>query len=407
MKFEILKAKNGEDTVKVNNLLLYSKYRPVEDARRFIDKEFIQEAKGYLLVGLGLGYHLKALQDLVEPHKEIIVLVLDQKELNCYKGSEFEMELSHKKNIQLFVNISDLALNTDYQVIIPHVWLPIIGQDHPLYSFLMDIKMKQMSYKRFAPLMEENFKINIQLDDFKLKTIKESLKDKKIAALVSSGPSLNETKNWLKKVNEDVFILSVGSALKPLLDAGITPNAAIISDPQPLIMKQFSEIEFKGDLFYLCTADNNTVNNHKYNRCVLLQNGYSLAEKLATELKYPTLDTGGSVATLAFSLLEYLEFKRLVLFGQDLGFSSNESHVIGSTSGRTVSDIEKLLTVECNAGKEINTTNTLYSYLKWFNSVVQDTRVEVYNTALYGAKIEGTQLINEKQFCELISKGNI
>ncbi|MGE7690587.1 6-hydroxymethylpterin diphosphokinase MptE-like protein [Lysinibacillus sp. NPDC097214] len=407
MKFEIFEAKNGENTLKVNNLLLYSKYRPLEDARRFIDKEYDQEAKGYLLVGLGLGYHLKALQDLVEPYKEILVLVLDKKELDCFKDSKIEMELRHKKNVQIIDSIIDLAMNTDYQVIIPHVWLPVMGQDHPLYSFLMDIKIKQMSYKRFAPLMEQNFKINIQLDDFKLMIIKESLKDKKIAALVSSGSSLNETKKWLEKVNEDIYILSVGSALKPLLDAGITPHAAIISDPQPLIMKQFNKIQYNGDLFYLCTADNNTVNNYKNNRCVLLQNGYSLAEELATELKYPTLDTGGSVATLAFSLLEHLDFKHLVLFGQDLGFSSNESHVIGSTSGRTVEDIEQLLTVECNAGKMISTTKTLYSYLKWFNSAVQDTSVEVYNTALYGAKIEGTQLINEQQFCELISKGSI
>ncbi|MEX3745388.1 MULTISPECIES: motility associated factor glycosyltransferase family protein [Lysinibacillus] len=407
MKFEILKAKNGENTLKVNNLFLYGKYRPVEDASRFIDKEYDKEAKGYLLVGLGLGYHLMALHKLIEPHKELIVFVLNKKEKDFFKDSEIERELRHRKNIKLIYNISDLVLNTDYQIIIPHVWLSVMGQDHPLYSFFMDIKIKQMSYKRFAPLLEQNFKINIQLDDFKLMRIKESIKDKKIAALVSSGPSLNETKNWLKNIKEDIFILSVGSALKPLLNAEVTPHAVIISDPQPLIMKQFSDIQYNGDLFYLCTADNNTVNSHKHNRCVLLQNGYPFAEKLAAELKYPTLDTGGSVATLAFSLLEYIGFEQVILFGQDLGFTGSESHVSGSTSGRNVGEAEKLLMIECNADKVISTTNTLYSYLKWFNNAVQNTSVEVYNTALYGAKIEGSQFLNEQQFCKLFSKGSI
>lgn len=407
MIFEILEAKNGENTLKVNNLFLYSKYRPVEDARRFIDKEYDKEAEGYLLIGLGLGYHLKALHELIEPHKELIVFVLNKKEIDFFKDSEIERKLRHRKNIKLIHNINDLALNANYQIIIPHVWLSVMGQDHPLYSFFMDIKIKQMSYKRFAPLLEQNFKINIQLDDFKLMHIKESLKDKKIAALVSSGPSLNETKNWLKNIKEDVFILSVGSALKPLLNAEVTPHAMIISDPQPIIMKQFSEIQYNGDLFYLCTADNNTVNSHKNNRCILLQNGYYLAEELAIELKYPTLDTGGSVATLAFSLLEYLGFKQIILFGQDLGFTGRESHVAGSTSGRNIGEVEKLLMIECNAGKMISTSNTLYSYLKWFNIAVQNASIDVYNTALYGAKIEGTQLINEQQFCKLFSKGNI
>lgn len=405
MKLEKLAAKNGELTLKAEGLMVYSKYRPIEDAQSFILKEFKESVEGYLLIGLGLGYHLSALFTLVGHTKNIVVYCLSKEELSLYSESIYYEKLKNCSNISIVTDIADLKIELGYQIIIPNVWLQVMKKSHPLYPFLADIKIKQISYERFAPLMAANFKGNVELEDFHLLQQSNELKSKRVACLVASGPSLNETKQWLKLINEGTYVIAVGSALKPLLQAGIKPDAVIITDSQPEIAVQLENCSYDGTLFYLCTADYHTVSNYKYKKCILLQNGYEPAEKLARQLNYPLLDTGGSVATTAFSLLEYLDFKTVILFGQDLGFAGKQTHAVNSTSGREVYDSESLIEVTSNDNDIIFTTPNLNSYLKWFEQQVGKSKVNVYNTARQGAKIKGIPFIDKEQFMELVYLG--
>lgn len=405
MKLEKLAAKNGDFTLKAKGLMVYSKYKPIEDALSFIRVEFNESAEGYLLVGLGLGYHLYALYTLVGYKKKIIVFCLSKEELSVFSESIYYEKLKNCSNISIVTDIIDLKIELGYQIIIPSVWLQVMEKSHPLYPYLADIKMKQISYKRFATLMEANFNANIQLSDFHLLKQSNEVKQKKIACLIASGPSLNETKQWLKLIDKGIYVISVGSALKPLLQAGIRPDAVIITDSQPEIVVQLDNCSFDGILYYLCTADYHTVSNYKYKKCILLQNGYEPAETLAKQLKYPLLDTGGSVATTAFSLLEYLNFETVILFGQDLGFTGKQTHAVNSTSGREVYDSESLIKIGSNDNDIVFTTPNLNSYLNWFEKKAGNSNVNVYNTALQGAKIKGIPVIDKKQFMELVYLG--
>ncbi|MCT6817602.1 MAG: hypothetical protein M3043_14495, partial [Lysinibacillus fusiformis] len=86
MQFEKIEARDGNTTLKVNNILLYSKYRPITDTEKFIESEFNNDDKGYVLIGLGLGYHLHALLKLVTDSKPIFVYVLDSQEIDLYES---------------------------------------------------------------------------------------------------------------------------------------------------------------------------------------------------------------------------------------------------------------------------------------------------------------------------------
>ncbi|WP_431029184.1 6-hydroxymethylpterin diphosphokinase MptE-like protein [Lysinibacillus sp. LZ02] len=400
MIFEKIEARDGTNTLKVNNILLYSKYRPIKEVDKFIESEFDNNAKGYLLIGLGLGYHLHSLTKLVAGRKPILVYALDNQEIELYRSETIDMELLN--NVMITTDVKKIAVHKDYQIIIPHVWLQVMDKNHSLYHLLMDIKMKQVSYKRFSPMMEINFHENIQQQYFKVQNFKENLKQKKVSCLISSGPSLNVTEKWLKAVKDDVYILCVGSALKVLMREGVVPDGVIISDCQPTIFEQLDGSEYKGDLFFLSTADSNTVRSHEGDKYILLQKGYDLAEQYAKKVSYPLLETGGSVATTGFSLLEYLEFETVILFGQDLGFATKHTHAINSTSGRELLKGEEFIEIESNIGESIKTLPNLNSYLRWFNAKCKISVCQVYNTAEQGAKIEGVPLVNEKQFYKLI-----
>lgn len=394
MDWEIVTARNHEKSLKLNGVSIYSNYQPRGDAWRWVESEFDETAEKYLLIGLGLGYHTEKLSELAR-----------DKSVYVYYFEEFEMQNVQIKSLTAkFVStLENIDLSENIQILIPNVWLKALGENHPLLPYLEDIKINQMTYKKSSDIMKTNFIENMKLKDF---APYPSFKNK-IACLVSSGPSLDETIHWIKEVKESMDIFVVGSALKMVQAHYIMPSAVIITDPKPTIKSQLENSNYNGPLFYLSTANHETVCLHRGQRYILFQNGYEEAEKNAVKLNFPSIDTGGSVATTAFSLIELLGYSTLILFGQDLGFKEGKTHASNSTSGRFVITNEKHKTIESNCGELIKTTSNLSTYLRWFNKKVTHTKMKVYNTALNGAKIDNAQYINQQQFQYLIISENL
>lgn len=389
MEWQLNIAKNGEANLVLNGIHLYSQYRPKDSVKKWVEAEIDKFADGYLLIGLGLGYHLQLLKDLVK-EKPIIVL--------CFEKQEFEIfETYHNNkwwdqpNIEICYTLNPEKITRDTQVLLPNVWIKALGEKHYLFSLLESIKINQQSYKKFGTLMHENFTKNI----FEMNVASYPEKEHQFACLVAAGPSLDDTIQWLKAIRRKVDIYAVGSALKPLLEENIIPDAVVISDSQDAVLSQFEGTNYTKKLFYISTANFKSVNAHRGPKFIIFQKGYSEAEMTANELNYPLLETGGSVSTTTFSLIEYLGYEKLVLFGQDLGFEGQSTHAEGSTSGKNVTTN---LRVKANDGTSINTQPNLQVYHRWFNDACQQTSMQVYNTAQKGAAITNVPLITEEQF---------
>lgn len=58
MKWELEQARNGQQTLKLNDKYLYNKYNPQQEVTRFMIQEVVDMNKQFILVGLGSGYHL-------------------------------------------------------------------------------------------------------------------------------------------------------------------------------------------------------------------------------------------------------------------------------------------------------------------------------------------------------------
>ncbi|KUF35304.1 motility associated factor glycosyltransferase family protein [Lysinibacillus sp. F5] len=394
MKWEIFKAKNNELTLELNDISIYSKYSPIKNASYWINQELDSNANHYILIGLGLGYHLKALLDSV-PDKQITVYFFEEEEYKIF--IKHNTGWWQKENVSFVTDLEEISNVSNIQILVPNVWIKAIGFEHRLHDFLETIRLKQVSYKRVATTMHENFYSNIELNDLSIE--KNSIK--RIACLVASGPSLNETIHWLKNIEHQVDIFVVGSALKVLEYYEIVPKGVVHADPSPKNINQFQDTKFKGELYYLSTANNLVVKNHMGPRYILLQEGYPLSEKYGNAKKIPLIQTGGSVGTVAFSLIEALGYGNVILFGQDLGFFDNETHITQSTSNQIVFT-DRLRKVEANDGSYINTNAGLIAFLNWYNYSCKDTSMKVYNTSKKGAKIENVPLITEQQLYNLI-----
>lgn len=397
MDWQVSKAKNGEYTLQLNSIQIYSKYRPFEDASKFINAEYDTTADNYLLIGLGLGYHLKALMQL-EQKKNIIVYYFSEEELKLFNHYNEDVYWE-RENLHLVNNIRNLNISEKTQVILNTALLKAIGQDHSLFTILEVIKINQLSYKSNSSLLEGNFYLNTSLNHLSIKKEERS----KVACLVAAGPSLNTTVRWLKDCQNQVDIYVVGAALKSLIAKDISPKAVVLSDANDVTLEQFIDAHFTGELYYLSTASHESVKNHQGQHFILYQKGYRLAEDKAKELKVPLIETGGSVGTTTFSLIEQLGYQKIVLFGQDLGFSGEYTHAEFSPSKRKVVNDLFLRKEVANDGSEIYTTPMLHVFKFWYNQKMMTSTAKVYNTALKGAKIKNVPLITEQQFQLLIN----
>lgn len=388
MDWKIEFARNGQKTLLLNSKYIYSKYNPQNDIERFLGNEIKPDSSCFLMIGLGLGYHIDYILKKI-PQVEIQYILLDEQEESfCSK------HILNDKRVRRY-NANE-NFNAQAQIIIPQPFLNALNDTHPLFSFIEDIKIRQMSYERFRDQMFENFNENIKL----FKPLDKIQNKKSKAALVSSGPSLNETIHWLKKYEHEFDIYCVGSALKVLLKENIYPKKVFMIDAQDTMIAQITE-QYIGELVFLSTANFKAVMKHLGPKQIIFQKGYELAESFAKEKSQPLFETGGSVATTAFSYIEWADYKSLYLFGQDLGFVGNETHSKYSTSGRMTMLAEKLLTVTANDGTEIFTTRNLMAYKRWFDQQCEKTNLHVYNTAKKGAFIKGTTFLDSSNFINL------
>lgn len=398
MNWSLMKAKNGELTLQLNGVAIYSKYRPIDDAKRWIAAECVTNSEEYFMVGLGLGYHLKALVESTKG-KRITVYYFEHQELELFLSHNSNATWWQQEHIQIVHDLKNVSIHADMQMLIPSVWLQAISEKHPLFNILDIIKNNQITYKKDAQLMLFNFNENMKLCD----NYHYPKPNRKVACLVAAGPSLDETIHWLKVQQKNVDIFVVGAVLEKLIAQEIVPTATVISDANDSIAKQLCNVEFTGDLYYLSTANNKAVRAHYGERYILLQQGYRLAEAVARDKNCSLIGTGGSVGTTTFSLLELLGYQVIVLFGQDLGFVGNQSHATFAAS-RKVKNTKRERTVLANNGCEINTTSNLYAFLHWYNEKMKSAKVKVYNTAKAGAKINNVPLINEDLFNKIIEK---
>lgn len=384
MNWEVSMAKNGEATLSLNGVQLYSRYRPREDAWKWVDAEFDDTKASYLLIGLGLGYHAERLIELAK-HKPVSVYYFEQQEYNLAPIP------------QAVSTIEQLNLE-DCQILIPHVWVKALGE-HPILPFLEDIKINQMTYKHSAEMMQYNFYKNMA---FWSKETSYPIYSEKTACLVASGPSLNETIDWLKEATKNTQIFVVGSALKMILAVGIQPDAVIISDAKSNIVKQLEGTGYVGDLYFLSTANEQTVKTHIGSSYILFQQGYPDAEQVANEYNMPVIETGGSVSTIAISLLELLGFENIILFGQDMGFSGNKTHAQLSTSGRTIKNDANIRQVRANDGTDIYTTPNLHIYARWIEKKAARMSAKLYTTAKKGIALQNIELISKDTFFKIV-----
>lgn len=412
-------AKNGKEC------RLNSSYRPVVEAKKFAEQFAKLPQNSVLLVfGYGNGLFAKAIMDacnkttrviFYEPCKAILqkvnikqdmetffeqkrcVLVTDEavaeREKLIYSFAEFPRVLQDFVFFHNRKNVYFCSL-PKYEEIFP--------EEYEIYWDMIEYHMQQIQANQETAkaighiAVENNIKILKYIPDSYCADSFIGLFPKDMPAIiVSAGPSLEKNVKELKLAKGRALVVCVDTAVKYLLKEDIIPDIIVSLDPRKELTlfddPRISEIPLVG------VADMSVKVLEKTNskRFILASAENPYIQKLYADEGHEIvrLESGGSVATMAYSLCRYIGFQTVILVGQDLALTGNQMYA-GKNKIEMKSFQRELIEVEDVHGNIIYTTRDYYYYLKWFEQVAElHQNVKIIDATEGGARIQGTSVM--------------
>lgn len=398
------------DTYRLN-----SNYRPMEEAKRWVEQfQFDNINIVVQMFGFGNGYFLRELLKKLKKDDHIIVVV---------------------PNYQLFrhilsnYDVSDLLMDTRISIVIPELspimlnltlyenvdWMNLKSQIfcvHPqyekiFYSEYVEYK-KELEEYRYVTLVNRNteayFGISIAhntISNYKyisksnyILELAEKIPRDIPAIIVAAGPSLDKNIDQLKRAKGKAIIIATDTALRSLHRHGITADFALTIDPKkPDSYFDVPEYEYM-PLFCASVSNQNALAIHHGRK--IWFSCHEFIERLyqSMDLTISRFNTGGSVATAAFSVCKTLGFQKIVLIGQDLAYDGDISHAGGEICNVQAED-EGIRYIDGVFGDKVKTRHDWYIFLKWLENSIQETKETgiVIDATEGGALIHGTQIM--------------
>ena len=398
---------------------LYSDDEMVEQFFDFLPKDWQLNAK-YLMFGLGNGmyarYFLKhTTKDhkilVVEPSLEIFKAAIGGFDLTdlfederfiftVIKGDDKNKYESFFNSVLVYTDVFSFRFgyHANYDNLFEkelHIW------DEQFSYILYKIKGANILYEVHGlDFVRNNYTFFPYAAKSKsLADLSNKMPEDVPMIIVSAGPSLNKNMQELKRAKGKALIIAVDAAVNPLVRNGIIPDINICVDPSkgeeyisekgaeqvPLVcgMNAGRALTRTHTGVKILFSDNNV-----YTRKFFDDNGIDIV----------ALSTGGSVSTNAYSLARYLNAKRVILVGQDLAFTNDESHAKGSVRGdETLEEITgDYVVIEDTDiyGNPVKSSEMFKIFRMWFEKQIElFPEIRLIDATEGGALIKGSEVM--------------
>lgn len=415
---EEIDTKDGNKALVVNKdnnkYRLNSIYRPVSEAEKWADQyEFYSINISVLMFGMGnllfVREMLRRLQSdakvyLYEP--DIAVFLYDIYNLDI-------VDILKDDRVDLFVNdINQREFKDIVRDEIDWSMLPTqIVCNHPVYD-----KIYEDEYEEFLKWVQDinNLeKINRDTEKYmsawfttnvikNLKYVKESnyvsefvgkIPEDVPAIIVAAGPSLDKNIDELKKAEGKAFIFATDTSIKYLLAHNIKFDAFITLDAKKTIDHFQDERCYNVPMFCVIESRNALLELHTGRKIWFRGSVYMYDLYSRFNREFPTYNSGGSVATAAFSVCVSMGIKNIVLIGQDLAYSGGVTHAGGIVKDISGDEAGREM-VESVDGGMVETRYDWLIYLEWLENSIRDLKeFNVIDATEGGALIHGSKVM--------------
>lgn len=349
-----LKTQAGDMTLKVQMsngrvIFLHSHIDPVAEAKRWVNKCKIQEYTAYVVVGLGLGYHLRELLQKISDSCFVYVIdplleeplylqfFLKWQKNNSWLQKSQQLQIFGKQELftvagLLNKNMQNMNLN---QVKVICYYPAMILPSNAYSPYLNKLTKKAESLHKAdiefslaaGQKMFENAwdNLNVILQQTGISVLKNKFCNLP-AVVVSAGPSLNKNISVLRKYKDNVVIVASGTAIGALRKNDIVPHFLVIIDPFDLnseVLKGF--LHKKTVLIAPYDAPPQLIKAHPGKICFYKKPLRNTDEHVLSSIETYLHKTGSllghiSVAVTAFSFAEWIGANPIAFIGQDLSF---------------------------------------------------------------------------------------
>jgi hypothetical protein len=347
-------AKNGTLTLvySLNQTpyYLHSRFNPEAESAKIIAKKDTS-ADHIIVMGLGLGYHL---QKLMETKGKISRVLLLEPDLEIVKHSLKTLRWKKLMNRGDFFYV----FGADFEEIIRavHNFINIITFDTVEYIDLPSETRLLGDFFKKARQVTDN-EIKTELYDFKTRLAESYMLPRNVLRnmplilktrpavhlkdrfpgtpgfIISAGPSLDKNVLHLKKIKDRALLITVDTALKPLLKRSIQPHFTAAGDPSH---KNYLHLQgTQTELQHFITAEAgiaHQVFRDFRDQIFTLSVGKPIV-RLIEENSEPIgeLEAWGSVISIALELAVYMGLDPIIFVGQDFAFTDTRNHCRGTS----------------------------------------------------------------------------
>lgn len=412
-------TRDNHETIKINGYYVHSKYKPIDEALHFAEKNYHPHHL-HIILGYGLGYIVEALIKKFSFNEPILLVdpLLDQNILKLHSHDYDRLYYMPLNSIEAIEKLADQLGSYTTNI----VFIASINYDHifPLISKEINLFTEELKYKQltnintsnyFAMQWQINYMINLQKieNDNSLRILYKHYDVPIVVA--ASGPSLTKQLNFLREYREKIILICAGSTINALIAAEIEPDYVISVDGGEGNEKQFSSVHLaKAQLIYEPMTHYSVRKRFEKKSFVFtptVRPGLKNHLERTLKREFPSISGGGSVAHFALSVAKYITKGPICLIGQDLAYTNNQSHADGSKY--ITNNQQGNLKVEGYNGGEVISSSIFKVMINTFNElqVFEPHTNKVFNCTEGGAKLEQYEQVPFLHFLKEFSNDNV
>lgn len=412
-------AVNGQMTGRVqlfsgSEFYLHSKYNPKDEATSWLSYVELHPKTAYIVLGFGLGYHVKKLLESIPENCRIYVIENSQDD-NLTQFTFHNMPETHwmfderlkviggpdiwalagqickdlrehlLKKITICRHFPTMQLFEDFYELVEGQLVPYIADMFTISTSFAD-QAKLLTVENFwanLPAISKSPGINGFWKSF----------ENMPAIIVSAGPSLNKNIHLLKQYQDKALIIAVGTAIGAMNKHGIVPHFQVIGDKWELAYEAHKNC-FNPRTALIAYYDINPciVKNYPGKKFFCLYENVQVPSSLHTILPASApLKISMSVAITALDFAFFTGANPIIFVGQDCAYAEHATHADGVNVVRDMEHAKKgLVTVKGYYGSEVKTELGFKALLNTLSTLIQANKGrKVVNATEGGAYING------------------
>lgn len=435
-KIEVVNSRTDDPNFQITHhgkqFFLHSSFNPIREAERWVAN--LDLDSNYIVVGLGMGYHVEKLAEVLKPKRKILIIepeiklynkLLKVRDVNSLLTNE-SLFLAKELDWETIAILINQIIRGDLSNKTQIVYLPSFEKMYRGVIIKVQEKMKKAieaeivnrsTVLHFSETWTRNFFEQLEDSIYNpgIKGFFDQFKERPIF-VVAAGPSLDKNMHLLREVKGKGVILCVGTALKALQKAGVKPDLVVSLDGGEYNSKHFRDVELNVPLVFGPMIYPGILKEYTGPKIVMSLQFQFLnwfVEKLNIAEKGEVFP-GPSSANVAFDIAYSLGGDPIVFVGQDLAYSrdgfthsQNTVHMEWNTSNRITLYKEKklggMIEVEGIDGKPVDTTLAMKSFLLWFEKMIAFKAKDrlCIDATEGGAYIPGTQVMTLREVIDI------